>query len=78
MDSTFCTDESIDELAAFLGVGDQVAALTKQAMGGSMKFQDALKMRLDVMQPKLSDIDTFRATHPAQLSPGVVFPCNIQ
>lgn len=30
VDSTLCTDESIDEIAAFLGVGEQVAALTSQ------------------------------------------------
>ena len=28
VDSTLCVDESIDEIAAFLGVGEQVAALT--------------------------------------------------
>ena len=27
VDSTICTDEAIDELAAYLGVGDQVTAL---------------------------------------------------
>ena len=27
VDSTICTDEAIDELAVFLGVGDQVADL---------------------------------------------------
>lgn len=30
VDSTLCTDESIDELAAFLGVGDAVAELTSK------------------------------------------------
>ena len=30
VDSTLCTDESIDENAAFLGVGEEVAALTSQ------------------------------------------------
>ena len=30
VDSTVCTTEGIDELAAFLGVGEQVAAVTKQ------------------------------------------------
>lgn len=30
VDSTLCEDESIDEIAAFLGVGEQVAALTSQ------------------------------------------------
>lgn len=32
VDSTLCTDESIDEIAAFLGVGEQVAALTSQCV----------------------------------------------
>lgn len=30
VDSTLCVDESIDELAAFLGVGDAVAELTNK------------------------------------------------
>ena len=30
VDSTLCEDESIDEIAAFLGVGEQVAALTSE------------------------------------------------
>lgn len=30
VDSTLCADESIDELAAFLGVGDAVADLTNK------------------------------------------------
>lgn len=71
VDSTFCADESIDEIAAFLGVGEEVAALTAQAMGGSVLFQDALKQRLGVMKPSLSDIDNFNAEHPHVLSPGI-------
>lgn len=70
VDSTFCTDESIDELAAYIGKGEQVAALTKQAMGGTMKFQDALKLRLDCMNVSLQQLEEFRANHPAELSPG--------
>jgi phosphoserine phosphatase len=42
VDSTVCTDEGIDELAAFCGAGVAVAALTARAMGGSVPFQDAL------------------------------------
>ena len=34
VDSTLCEDESIDELAAFLGVGEQVAALTARQAAG--------------------------------------------
>jgi len=71
VDSTFCSDESIDEIAAFLGVGDQVAALTAQAMGGSVKFQDALAARLNLMQLSQQQLDAFQAAHPAQISPGI-------
>ena len=36
VDSTVCVDEGIDELAAFLGKGDEVAAMTAAAMGGGV------------------------------------------
>ena len=71
VDSTFCQDESIDELAAFLGVGEQVAAVTARAMGGSMKFQDALAQRLDVMRPSASDVERYLASHPPLITPGI-------
>eukprot|EP00887_Chlorella_sp_A99_P000707 scaffold5.g707.t1 len=71
VDSTFCEDESIDELAAFLGVGEQVAAQTAQAMGGAVPFQDALKQRLDVMRPSAADLERYLGGHPPLLSPGI-------
>eukprot|EP00892_Ulva_mutabilis_P003243 jgi/Ulvmu1/1291/UM011_0015.1 len=71
VDSTFCTDESIDEIAAFVGKGEQVAELTRQAMGGTMLFQDALKMRLDCMNVSKHEIEEFRKAHPPQLSQGI-------
>lgn len=71
VDSTFCEDESIDEIAAYLGVGDAVAALTARAMGGSVPFQDALAARLDLMRPSSAKIGAFLAERPARLSPGI-------
>jgi len=71
VDSTFCQDESIDELAAFLGVGEQVAALTARAMGGTVLFQDALAERLGVMQPSATDIERYLASHPPLITPGI-------
>ncbi|MEW5299314.1 MAG: hypothetical protein WDW38_003400 [Sanguina aurantia] len=71
VDSTFCEDESIDELAAYLGVGSEVAALTTQAMGGSVDFRTALAMRLSVMKPSRQSIDKFLVEHPHRLSPGI-------
>jgi hypothetical protein len=44
VDSTVCTEEGIDVLAEFCGAAEAVAALTSQAMGGSMLFQDAIKV----------------------------------
>ncbi|GMH41969.1 hypothetical protein BSKO_09888 [Bryopsis sp. KO-2023] len=71
VDSTLCEDESIDELAAFLGAGEKVAELTNRAMGGSMKFEEALKLRLDCMNPSQNDVDRFLVEHPPRLSKGI-------
>lgn len=71
VDSTFCSDESIDEIAAFLGVGDAVATLTASAMGGTVTFQDALRDRLNLMQCSRPQMDAFLAAHPPQISPGI-------
>jgi phosphoserine phosphatase len=70
VDSTLCADESIDEIAAFLGKGEEVAALTRDAMDGSVTFQDALERRLEVMQVSRQDITRFKTQHPPQLNPG--------
>ena len=71
VDSTFCQDESIDELAEFLGCGDVVRELTAKAMGGNVLFQDALKSRLDAMNPSRADVDRFLIEHPHILSEGI-------
>jgi len=71
VDSTLCSDESIDELAEFLGCGAQIAELTASAMGGNVKFEEALKQRLDIMQVSQEGMQRFLASHPPQLSPGI-------
>ena len=71
VDSTVCTDEGIDELAAFCGAGEAVAALTARAMGGSVPFQDALAARLELINPSAAAVATFLAEHPPRLSPGI-------
>jgi phosphoserine phosphatase len=71
VDSTVSPDEGIDVLAAQAGVGDQVAALTRNAMGGSVLFQDALKARLDLIRPSQQLIADCLKTHPPRLTPGV-------
>ena len=71
VDSTLCEDESIDELAAFLGKGEAVAALTAAAMGGDTPFEVALEARLGLMQPSADDVARFLESHPPRLSPGI-------
>ena len=46
MDSTMILEESIDELAEFAGVGNEVKAITAAAMNGQLDFEDALRERV--------------------------------
>ncbi len=46
MDSTIITSETLDELAAFAGIGEKIAAITARAMNGELDFQDALRERV--------------------------------
>ena len=71
VDSTVIAEEGIDVLADFLGKGHEVAALTKQAMEGGMKFQDALQLRLDLLQPHREQIQQLLRNQPLQLTTGV-------
>lgn len=71
VDSTVIDEEAIDALAEYLGKGHEVAELTKQAMEGDTKFQDALQMRLDLMKPSKSQIETLLDEQPLVLTDGV-------
>ena len=46
MDSTLIEIEVIDELAKVAGVGDEVSAITEQAMRGEINFSESLKQRV--------------------------------
>ncbi len=46
MDSTMIGEECIDELAAEIGAGATVAAITKRAMSGEIAFEPALRQRV--------------------------------
>ncbi len=50
MDSTFINEEVIDLLAEIVGVGDQVARITKQAMKGEIDFEQALAERVALLK----------------------------
>lgn len=54
MDSTIITSESLDDLAEFIGIHDQVAPITARAMRGEIDFETALRDRVRLLagQPK--------------------------
>lgn len=72
VDSTVITEEGIDVLADSLGLGAAVSQLTTAAMSGSMLFEDALKMRLDLLKPSKQSIEQCLITHPLQFTPGFI------
>jgi phosphoserine phosphatase len=50
MDSTIVTRETLDELAAYAGVGERVAAITARSMNGEQDFADALRERVALLK----------------------------
>ncbi|XOV83628.1 MAG: phosphoserine phosphatase SerB [bacterium] len=50
MDSTLITEEVIDELARHHGVGEQVAAITAEAMAGRIDFQESFRRRAGLLK----------------------------
>jgi phosphoserine phosphatase len=49
MESTIIVNEMVDELAALVGVGEQVADITRRAMNGEIRFQAALRERVALL-----------------------------
>jgi phosphoserine phosphatase len=49
MDSTLVTIESIDEMGDLLGIRDQIAAVTAQAMRGEIDYPEALRRRVALL-----------------------------
>ncbi|RBP00930.1 phosphoserine phosphatase [Roseiarcus fermentans] len=50
MDSTLIGQECVDELAAVVGLGDHVAAITERAMRGEIAFEPALRERVALLK----------------------------
>lgn len=71
VDSTLIQDESIDELASFCGVGDQVADLTRQAMGGQMSYKETLEARLNLIRPSQATMKSFLKDTPIKFTKGI-------
>lgn len=71
-------EEGIDELARFCGKGQEVARLTKEAMKGSMTFQEALRLRLNIIRPTQKQIRDFLKAQPSTLSQGIKYVLFVQ
>jgi len=50
MDSTIVTTETLDELAAYAGLQDRVAAITRRSMNGELDFATALRERVGLLR----------------------------
>jgi len=50
MDATMVEEETLDELAAFAGIKDRIAAITARAMNGELDFKEALKERVGLLK----------------------------
>lgn len=56
MDSTLIQQEVIDEIAAFVGVQEEVSAITARAMNGELDFSASLKARVSLLKGVPSDV----------------------
>ncbi|MBM3548119.1 MAG: phosphoserine phosphatase SerB [Alphaproteobacteria bacterium] len=69
MDSTVVTTETLDEIAAFAGLKDVIAAITRRSMNGELDFPTALRERIAML--KDLSVDALRKTLEATaLTPG--------
>jgi len=50
MDSTIVTSETLDEIAAFAGLKDVIAEITKRSMNGEIDFSTALRERVAMIK----------------------------
>ncbi|MBC7635563.1 MAG: phosphoserine phosphatase SerB [Acetobacteraceae bacterium] len=50
MDSTIVTSETLDEIAAYAGLKDEIAAITRASMNGEVDFADALRQRVAMLK----------------------------
>jgi phosphoserine phosphatase len=69
MDSTLIQAEVIDELAAEAGVGEQVKAVTEQAMRGELDFDQSLQKRVAQLEG-LDEAALQRVAHRLELTEG--------
>ena len=69
MDATIISSETLDNLAAHIGLKDEIADITSKAMNGEIDFNSALELRVKMLAglPEGSLSQTFETIH---LTPG--------
>lgn len=69
MDSTIVAEETLDELAAFAGLKEQVSLITAKAMNGELDFHGAIRERVGLLKdlPTSALQETLEAT---KINPG--------
>ena len=50
MDSTIVTSETLDEIAGYAGIKEQIAAITRRSMNGEIDFSTALRERVAMLK----------------------------
>lgn len=69
MDSTIVTSETLDELAAYAGLKERIAEITRRSMNGELDFRQALVERVGML--KGLPIEALERTWEAtEISPG--------
>lgn len=73
VDCTITKQDALDDLAEFLGKGEEVRRLTNAAMDGTMDLDQALQQRLEIMEPTVDKLKAYIASNPAEarLVPGI-------
>ena len=73
MDSTLITIECVDEIAAGVGLKDEVAAITEQSMRGELDFEQSLRKRVALLAGLDERMLEEVYENVLQLSPGAEF-----
>ncbi len=72
MDSTMITVECIDELADYVGVKPQVAAITEAAMRGELDFANSLRARVKLLAGLDADVLRRCYDERVRITPGAL------
>lgn len=73
VDCTITKQDALDDLANFLGKGEEVERITNDAMNGTMDLSEALQQRLEIMEPTVGKLTAYVKSNPAapRIVPGI-------